>query len=111
MTAHERFDHRRSDEDGAGVGRRAGQWRFDELGVQMNVPDANSDDSGSAALCSINYDPTHTSCNGAARVPYLTSDLPTVRPRLPRCLVGCVTSFDGELWTSTATPSVVDIGD
>jgi RHS repeat-associated protein len=80
---------------------------FANYGVQLNVPDASKTDvSFERRFCSVNYDPTHTSCNRAARVPYLkivynsapaTATIPTV---------SASRTFSGKLWTSTATPTL-----
>ncbi|MFT4218746.1 MAG: DNRLRE domain-containing protein [Micropruina sp.] len=84
---------------------------FTNHGLLLNVPKDDEDDpSFERRFCSINYDPTHTSCNRASRVPYLTftyNSAPAAAA-IPLCL-GLThvqrysLDFDGD-------PDVLDIG-
>ncbi|MCB0893744.1 MAG: DNRLRE domain-containing protein, partial [Propionibacteriaceae bacterium] len=79
---------------------------FANNGIQMNVPaDNNNDVTYERGFCSINYDPTHTSCNSAARVPYLTLTYNSAPQAAAVPAVDASRTFDGTLWTSTATPT------
>lgn len=79
---------------------------FTNYGVQLNVPEGNKDDvSFERRFCSINYDPTHTACKSASRVPYLTLTYNSAPQQAAAVAVGASRTFDGTLWTSTATPT------
>ncbi|HOQ53183.1 MAG TPA: hypothetical protein PLF56_06160, partial [Micropruina sp.] len=79
---------------------------FANYGVRFNVPEASkSDVSYERGFCSINYDPTHTSCNSAARVPYLSVTYNSAPQTAATPAVNASRTFDGKLWTSTATPT------
>ncbi len=80
---------------------------FANYGIQMNVPAANNNDvSYERRFCSINYDPTHTSCNSAARVPYLTLTYNSAPQAAALVSVSASRTFDGGLWTSAARPTL-----
>lgn len=81
------------------------------FGLQLSVPDANKlDDSFERRLCSIDYDPGHTTCNRASRTPYLkftyTNRAPYT-PALPALSVPAPApwSYNGFAWTSSTAPS------
>ncbi|MFT3968999.1 MAG: DNRLRE domain-containing protein [Micropruina sp.] len=79
---------------------------FTNYGLMLNVPKANEDDpSFERRFCSINYDPTHTSCNQASRVPYLTFTYNSAPAAAAIPAVATSRTFDGTLWTLTATPT------
>lgn len=79
---------------------------FTNYGLMLNVPKANEDDpSFERRFCSINYDPTHTSCNSASRVPYLSFTYNSAPAAAALPSVSASRTFDGTLWTSTATPT------
>ena len=78
---------------------------FANYGVQFNVPnDKKTDSSYERRFCSIEYDPTHTSCKSVDRVPYLkvTYDSPPTTAALPS--LGASRTFSGVTWTSDPTP-------
>ena len=76
-------------------------------GIQMNVPaENNSDVTYERRFCSINYDPTHTSCNSASRVPYLTLTYNSAPQPAGLVSVEASRTFDEKLWTSSATPTL-----
>ena len=84
-----------------------GNGGFDNYGIQMNVPAENNNDvTYERRFCSINYDPTHTSCNTAARVPYLTLTYNSAPQPAGLVSVDASRTFDGKLWTSSATPTL-----
>ena len=84
-----------------------GNGGFGNYGIQMNVPAANNSDvTYERRFCSINYDPTHTSCNTAARVPYLTLTYNSAPKQAALVSVDASRTFDGKLWTTTATPTL-----
>lgn len=84
-----------------------GNGGFDNYGIQMNVPAENNNDvTYERRFCSINYDPTHTSCNTAARVPYLTLTYNSALQPAGLVSVDASRTFDGKLWTSSATPTL-----
>lgn len=54
------------------------------VGMQLSVPDANKNDfSFERRLCSTNYDTSHTTCNKAARTPYLKFTYTNRKPYKP----------------------------
>jgi RHS repeat-associated protein len=76
-------------------------------GVQLSVPsDAASDASYERRFCSMNFDPTHTSCVSAARVPFLTFTYNSAPQAPGGPSVSSSRSFDGKLWTSDPTPTL-----
>ncbi|MFT3834491.1 MAG: DNRLRE domain-containing protein [Micropruina sp.] len=79
---------------------------FANYGVQLNVPnDKKTDPSYERRFCSLEYDPTHTSCNSAGRVPYLKITYNSAPQQAALVSVNASRTFDGGLWTSTATPT------
>ncbi len=80
---------------------------FTNYGMQLNVPDASkTDTSFERRFCSINYDPTHTSCNRAARVPYLKIVYNSAPQAAASPTVSASRTFGDMVWTSTATPTL-----
>ncbi|MGC3994758.1 MAG: RHS repeat-associated core domain-containing protein [Propionicimonas sp.] len=80
---------------------------FTNYGLMLNVPkDDQYDVSFERRFCSINYDPTHTSCNTAARTPYLTVTYNSAPQQAAAVSVDASRTFDGTLWTSTASPTL-----
>ena len=76
-------------------------------GIQLSVPsDSSSDASYERRFCSTNFDPTHTSCTSAARVPFLSVTYNSA-PLAPKSVsVSSSRSYDGSVWTSDSTPLV-----
>ncbi len=84
-----------------------GNGGFVNYGIQMNVPAENNNDvSYERRFCSINYDPTHTSCNSSTRAPYLTLTYngPPNQAAVPS--VSAARTFDAKLWTSDPNPDL-----
>lgn len=80
---------------------------FTNYGLQLSVPSANQYDfSFERRLCSGDYDPSHTSCNSASKVPYLKSTYTNLKPYPPSAptITSGSRAFDGKQWTATTSP-------
>ena len=80
---------------------------FENHGLRLNVPTANNTNTTfERRLCSVDYDPGHTTCDRSSRTPYLkftyTNNPPwaPVTPSISNARV-----FGGKLWTSTGSPT------
>jgi len=76
-------------------------------GMQLSVPDANKNDySFERRLCSVDYDPTHTTCDRTSRTPYLKFTYTNRAPTTPTTpTVSNSWPFDGRQWTSSTAPT------
>jgi len=80
---------------------------FANNGIQLNVPsDQASDVSYERRFCSVNPDPSHTSCVSTAQAPFLTLTYNSAPQQAALVGVSASRTFDATLWTSTGRPAL-----
>ncbi|MCA0294640.1 MAG: hypothetical protein LCH96_04835 [Actinobacteria bacterium] len=80
---------------------------FTNYGIQLNTPSGNASDvTYERRFCSVNPDPSHTSCKTSSEAPYLKLVYNSAPLQAGWVSMDASRTFDGKLWTSTATPTL-----